>query len=97
MQTLAAFFYICNSSSMKSTVDLLTKKEKEALALWYETPSFMALKKLCELEIEGLGKDALGSPSHEATKYYAGQADMAAKLIKVVGGIYKENVKHKEI
>lgn len=74
---------------MKSTVDLLTDKQREALALFYGTDAFDAIKQLCKLEIEGLGKDALASPDHEQTRFYAGQAAMAAKLPKVIRMLYK--------
>lgn len=69
---------------MKSTIDQLTPKDRIALAHWYGTESYNALKKLLRLEIEGLGKDALGSPNHEQTKYFAGEAAMAAKIPKIV-------------
>lgn len=81
---------------MKSTVEQLSNKEVEALVRFYDTDAFNALSKLCKLEIEGLGKDALASPNHEQTKFYSGQAAMAAKLIKIVRGLYKEHEKNKE-
>lgn len=33
-----------------ATIDLLTVNERKALALWYDTDSYKALKKLSELE-----------------------------------------------
>ena len=81
---------------MKSTVEQLSPAERKALALWYDTESYKAHKKLCKLEIEGLGKDALGSQSHDETRFYSGQASMAAKLPKIVKNIYEDSVKDKK-
>lgn len=82
---------------MKSTVEQLSTKEAEALARFYDTDAFNALSKLCKLEIAGLGKDALASPNHEQTKFYSGQAAMAAKLIKIIRALYKEREKNAEL
>ncbi len=82
---------------MKSTLEQLTPKEREALVHFYGTATYDALKHLCRLEIEGLGKDALGSPSHEQTRYFAGQANMAAKLTKVIKSLYEESKKNEEL
>lgn len=81
---------------MKSTVEQLTSKERTALINWYDSESYQALKHLAQLEIAGLGDDALNSPSHEQTKFYSGQAVMAAKLIRIVQQLYKEHLKNKE-
>ena len=76
---------------MKSTIEQLSAAELKALVLWYNTASFNAYKRLCQLEIDGLGKDALGSPNHDQTRFYSGQASMAAKLPKMIKGLYEEN------
>lgn len=78
---------------MKSTIEQLTGAQRKALALFYETPTYEALKALCQLEIDGLAKDALDSPSQEQTRYYAGQAQMASKLVKLIRQLYKESLK----
>lgn len=75
---------------MKSTVEQLSDNEREALAHLYELPGYKAFLKLCRLEIEGLGKDALGSQSHEDTRFYSGQSVMANKLPKIIRELYKE-------
>lgn len=78
---------------MKSTLEQLSASKKQALALFYDTEAYKALKELCELEIDGLGKDALGSPSHEQTKWFGGQASMAAKIPKIIKELYIESNK----
>lgn len=74
---------------MKSSVDRLSVSEREALANFYDTDAYKALKKLCQFEIEGLGKDALGSQTHEQTRYYSGQASMAVKIPKIIKAMGK--------
>lgn len=81
---------------MKSTVEQLSPAERAALVHFYDTEAYKALKKLCQLEIDGLGKDALGSPDHEQTRYYSGQASMAAKLPKVIRQLYQEAEENKQ-
>lgn len=81
---------------MKSTVEQLTKVERQALVHFYETVPFEALKHLCQLEIDGLAKDALDSQSQEQTRYYAGQAAMATKLIKIIRQLYKDDKESRE-
>ena len=81
---------------MKSTLEQLSANERKALALWYDSDAYKAFKKICRLEIQGLGKDALGSPSHDQTRFYGGQAAMAAKLPKIVKSLYDESVKNQK-
>lgn len=73
----------------------MTAKEKELLINFYGTPTFDAIKKLYKLEIDGLGKDALASPDHETTRFYAGQATMATKIPKLIRHLYKEHEESK--
>jgi hypothetical protein len=75
---------------MKSTLDRLSPKEKEALALLYDTEGYTALKKLCTAEIDGLGKDALGASDMEFVKFCSGQAAMAKKIAVYIREAYKE-------
>lgn len=81
---------------MKSTVELLTAKERELLVHFYGTPTYDAIKRLCKMEIDGLGKDALVSPNHEQTRFYSGQAVMAAKIPKVIRELYKQSEANKK-
>jgi hypothetical protein len=78
---------------MKSTLEDLSASEKNALALFYDSAAYKALRHLCQAEIEGLGKDALLSQSHEHTRWLGGQADMAAKILKIIRELYKESQK----
>lgn len=81
---------------MKSTLDQLTSSERKALVLFYDTEAYKALKRLCELEIAGLGKDALGSTDHNQTRWLGGEANMAAKIPKIVRELFKESVSNEE-
>lgn len=81
---------------MKSTVDQLTSKDRQALVHLYGTAAFDAIKSLCKLEIEGLGKDALISPNHEQTRFYSGQAVMAAKITNIIKDLHKEHLKNEQ-
>lgn len=76
--------------SGNSTLEQLSPAYRKALATLYETDAYKAIKQLCELEINGLGKDALGSQSHDMTRFYAGQAYMAAKLPRSIKQLHKE-------
>lgn len=78
---------------MKSTLDQLSSKEKAALALLYGTDAFLALRKICQLEINGVAKDALEATVIEQVHYAKGQAAMAKKVIRLVELIYKEDGK----
>ena len=88
-QSLAQYFFYDYSYSMKSSLDRLTPKQKEDLALFYDSDAYNALQALCRYEIEGLGKDALDSPDHDQTRFYSGQANMAAKIPKIIRELYK--------
>lgn len=81
---------------MKSTVEQLNTKEKAALALLFGTDAFQALKKICQLEIDGVAKDALASTEINQVYFFRGEASMAKKLPKLVEQIYKESGKQKQ-
>ena len=74
---------------MRSSLDRLTPKQKEDLAHFYSSEAYKALYILCKYEIGGLGKDALASTDHAQTRFYAGQANMAAKIPKIIRELYK--------
>lgn len=75
---------------MKSTLDQLTLKERQALASIYDTDGFKALKKLCEIEIIALGKDALQASTMEIKSILQGKAMMAVHIPKTI----QEESKH---
>lgn len=78
---------------MKTTVELLSSNERAALALLFGTDAYNALRHLCQLEIDGLAKDALGAQNMEALNYSRGQAAMAKKLPLIIKQIYGETEK----
>lgn len=78
---------------MKSTLDQLTKNEKEALARWYESDGYKALKRLRDLELVGMGADALAAPSMEQVSYLKGRAFQWKAVVEVIHHIYKESQK----
>lgn len=72
-------------SKLKSTLEQLTPKEREALASIYDNEKgFKAFKKLCELEIIELGKDALQATNMEQKEIFHGKAMMAQRLPKLI-------------
>lgn len=77
---------------MRSTIEQLGPKDRKTLAHWYGTESFIALKKLLQLEIDGLAKDALASIDHEQTRFLSGQASMAVKIPKIVKQLSEQKV-----
>lgn len=78
---------------MKTTVQLLSSNERMALALFFGTDAFAALRHLCQLEIDGLAKDALSAQDMDAVRYSQGQAAMAKKLPLILKEIYNETEK----
>lgn len=71
-------------SKVKSTLDNLSLKEREALAALYDMDGFKALKKLCEAEIVALGQDALQASTMEQKEVFRGKAIMAQHIPQVV-------------
>lgn len=74
---------------MKSTLEYLTLKEREALASLYDTDGYKALKKLCEVEIVALGKDALTAVSMEQKEILHGRAMMAQHIPRIIKDEFK--------
>jgi len=73
---------------MKSVLDSLSAKEKEALALLYDTEGYTALKKLHRLSVQGLGKDALAAPDLETVRFLAGRARQSKITLDLIREIY---------
>lgn len=71
-------------SKLQSILDQLTTKERQALAAIYDLDGYKALKKLCEIEINALGKDALQAPTMEQKEIFHGKAMMAAHIPRVI-------------
>lgn len=75
---------------MKSTLGAISAKDKEALALLYDTEGFQALKRLLQAEINHFAKDALQAPSMEVLAEYKGQAKFAKDLPVAIQTIYRQ-------
>jgi hypothetical protein len=78
---------------MKSTLEQLTSKEKDALARLYETEGYKVLKKIHDLEIRGLGKDALDAPSMETLHFLRGRAQQSTITLKLIRDLFKKSNK----
>lgn len=78
---------------MKSTQDSLSPKEKEALALFYDSAAHRALIHIRDIEVSGLAADALLSDTQERTMYLRGQTVWANQLLKMIEDIYKQSQK----
>lgn len=78
---------------MKSTVEQLTPKDRKALALFYETDAYNALKRFAELEVSALGVDALSQTEITQVHYLRGRATWASELCKLIREIYKTTEK----
>ncbi len=75
---------------MKSTIDLLTDKDKMELADIYDSPSYKYLKKLLDVERLELAKDCLVNPP-ERLLYLQGKAQAYKDLHKMLQENYKNN------
>lgn len=75
---------------MKSTLDQLSPKDKEDLALLYDSDGYQALKKLNKLEQIGLGADALMATTMEDVKYLKGRSYQWKVIIQIIRDIYKQ-------
>lgn len=69
---------------MKSTVEKLTIKERDALARLHDTEGFNAFKKLMQLEIDAQAKDALEAPDMSIVMLSRGKAIMAKAAVAVI-------------
>jgi hypothetical protein len=69
---------------MKATISLLTKSDKEALALFFETPAYKALVRLIEVERLELAKDHVNQLDMLYVRFLSGQAEGLKKLIKTL-------------
>lgn len=78
---------------MKSTVSLLTPKEREALALFYDTAAYKALHKLIDTERLELAKDHVDQSDILQIRYLSGGASSLKKLILTLEDIYKQSQK----
>ena len=74
---------------MKSTLEQLSAKEREALAHFYTTDAHKAQEKLINLERLELAKDHVGKRDILDVCYLSGQSDGLKKLILTIRENYK--------
>lgn len=74
---------------MKSAADKLSLKEKKALALWYDSESYKALKHLIKIERELLAQDHVGQRDILEVCDLTGQTKSLKKLVRQLEVIYK--------
>lgn len=78
---------------MKSTVEQLSLKDRQALAHLYETDAYNALKKFAELEALSLGMDALVATDMNQVNYLRGRATWAKEVCELIRKISLETEK----
>lgn len=76
---------------MKSTVEQLTKSEREALALFHDSAADKALRKLVDLERLELAKDHVDQSDILMVRYLSGGANSLKKLVVTLNEIYKQS------
>lgn len=84
---------------MKSTVEQLTTQERTALALFYDTPAYKAIKRLLELERLNIAtKLLLLNPSIEGhfISKHQGRAEMAKDINLMIRDNYREHIRTEE-
>lgn len=84
---------------MKSTVEQLTTQERTALALFYDTPAYRALKRLLELGRLNTATKLLElDPTihHTIMAQHQGRAMFAKELNQEIKHNYKEYVRTEE-
>lgn len=74
---------------MKSTLEELTSAERKALALFYDTPAYQALRRLVDIERLELAKSHVDQVDILQVRYLSGQTAALKKLI----GTLRENFK----
>lgn len=75
---------------MKSTLEQLSAKEREALAHFYDTDAYKALRKLVDLERLETAKDHLDQTDILQVRYLSGQASSLKKLVLTLRDNYKQ-------
>lgn len=81
---------------MKSSVEHLNSKERNALASFYGTEAYTALCKLVDVERLELAKDHVDLIDIMQVRYLSGQAAALKKLITTLQHNYKDSQKAKK-
>jgi hypothetical protein len=80
---------------MKSTLEKLSKADKQALAHFYDTDSYKALRRLVDLERIELAKDHVDQTDMMLVRYLSGQIQGLKKLILTLKTNYQNLNKDK--
>lgn len=75
---------------MKSPLEQLSQGERELLARFVDTPTYIAFKKLIEIERLAIAKDHVNQLDISNVRFLSGQTVSLKKLIVTL----KENYKH---
>jgi hypothetical protein len=78
---------------MKSTLEQLSKNEREAIARLYESDGYKALVKLKDADTVGLGADALIASSMEEVSYLKGRAHQWKVILNAIRDLHKQSQK----
>lgn len=89
---MGIFTYLL-TEGMKSTLEQLSAGERKALALFYDTDAFKALRKLVDVERLELAKDHVDQTDIMQVRYLSGQASSLKKLILTLGENHKQSEK----
>lgn len=75
---------------LASSLEKLSPKEREALARWYDSDSWKALRHLVDVERMMLAKDHVDQIDIMQIRYLSGQANGLKKLILTLAKNYKD-------
>ena len=78
---------------MKSTIYLLTQKDRQLLASFYETEYYPALKSLLVIERDQLAQDHVNEVDLMQIRHLSGQASALKKLVTTLKEINKTTQK----
>jgi len=76
---------------MKSTVEQLSKSEREALALFKDSAADKALRRLVDIERLELAKDHVDQVDILVVRYLSGGANSLKKLVVTLNDIAKQD------
>lgn len=76
---------------MKSTVEQLSKSERDALALFKDSEADKALRKLIDIERLELAKDHVDQTDILNVRYLSGGANSLKKLVNTLNEIGKQS------
>lgn len=78
---------------MSSVIDKLSPKDKQILALFYETEAYSSIKKIFRLIKANAGEQALKAQDFDTVKWLQGQKYSIERLEEEIEKIYKQDQK----